>query len=33
MVWIPDAGHMVWLDQPKAAIDTLDHFLKSTAQF
>lgn len=30
MVWIPDAGHMFWLDQPKAALNTLDHFLKTT---
>jgi proline iminopeptidase len=33
MVWIPNAGHMFWLDQPKAAIDTLDNFLKSTTRF
>ncbi|GAA4402586.1 hypothetical protein GCM10023187_17810 [Nibrella viscosa] len=29
MVWIPDAGHMFWLDQPKAALDALDNFFKS----
>jgi proline iminopeptidase len=33
MVWIPNAGHSFWLDQPKAAIDTLDNFLKSTPRF
>lgn len=33
MVWIPNAGHMFWLDQPKAAIDALDNFLKSTNRF
>jgi pimeloyl-ACP methyl ester carboxylesterase len=33
MVWIPNAGHMFWLDQPKVAIDTLDNFLKSTPRF
>lgn len=28
MVWIPNAGHMFWLDQPKAAVDALDDFFR-----
>lgn len=32
MVWIPDAGHMFWLDQPIAALNALDSFFKSTTK-
>jgi proline iminopeptidase len=30
LVLIPDAGHQNWLDQPKAVLDALDKFFKST---
>lgn len=29
LVWIPNAGHMFWLDQSQAALDSLDNFIKA----